>query len=250
MEWQGLPITRDERIIRDKAKKDMRGRMCLVLQRLADGRYLICYLTSFGQRKLGQNIESTLGRLFAIAVDDTPDFPAGTPSIKVCPKWGGHAFLYALPVPRANLVRHKLAKRVRFMLHIGELERLKTMIVDRMRVFKAFHEQIRADELWYRKLDLIQARASHTIHEDILHEIDTEDIQDLENVSVKSKIPQPAKLRDQRQLPRIHYLDRNPPWQDVRLLMKLPADPHPAQYLYRTHFAEGVRAIKNHLRLR
>lgn len=134
LEWQGLPITRQEIIVRDKAKdRGTSGRMCLVLQRLADGRYLICYLASFRQVTYGADIQSPLARLFSIALEDTPEFPEGTPSIKIIPKWGVHGFLYALPIPRRKLVRHK-ARDVRFMLRLGELERVKRLILDRVQV--------------------------------------------------------------------------------------------------------------------
>lgn len=130
--WQGLKITQEESKLISMAGPV--GRMCLVLQRLADGTYLVCFLTSFGGTKRGEKIASPLGRLFAVAIDDTAEYPKGTPSVKFTPKWLNGAFLYALPVPRKTLVRHKLAKHRPFMLSVGELERVKRLILDRIRV--------------------------------------------------------------------------------------------------------------------
>lgn len=148
--WQGLKITQEESRLRNLAKREPTGRMCLVLQRLADGTYLICFLTSFGGTKRGVNIASPLGRLFAVAIEDTEEFPKGTPSVKLTPKWRTGAFLYALPVPRKKLVRHKLAKYMPFMLSVGELERVKRLILDRIRV-RAFRV-INTSPFWQQRL--------------------------------------------------------------------------------------------------
>lgn len=132
LEWQGLELTQQERVWRDKLKLNGFGRMCLVVQRLDDGTYIICFLASFGETIHGKNIKGSLAKLFAIAIDDTPEFPLGTPSIKVVPKWKGHGFLYAIPVPRRNLRRHKI--NIRFILRMGELERVKRLILERVKV--------------------------------------------------------------------------------------------------------------------
>lgn len=137
MEWQGMKLTRREEGIRAKLKLNVLrgnsfGRWCLVIQRLDDGRYIICYLTSFNSLKYGANLESLLGKLFAVAIDDTPEYPPGTPSIKMSPKWHGNGFLYAIPVPRENLRRHSISGRI--MLRMGELERIKRLISERVQV--------------------------------------------------------------------------------------------------------------------
>ena len=137
MEWHGMKLTKQEESIRTKlklgaVKGGSRGRFCLVIQRLDDGRYIICYLTSFNSIKYGTNLEGLLGKLFAVAIDDTPDYPPGTPSIKVLPKWHGNGFLYTIPVPRKNLQRKKSG--IRFMLRMGELERVKRLVSDRVQV--------------------------------------------------------------------------------------------------------------------
>jgi hypothetical protein len=133
LEWQGMTLNRRERAVKVTAKRGSRGRFCLVVQRLDDGRYIVCYLASFSQVQDGEKIKNSLGRLFAIAIDDTPEFPPGTPSIKVVPKWEGYGFLYAIPVPRQNLVRPKAVNK-RFILRMGELERVKRLIVERVKV--------------------------------------------------------------------------------------------------------------------
>jgi hypothetical protein len=132
LEWQGMKLSRRERVWKKKLKRETFGRYCLVVQRLDDGRYVICYLASFNHAQEGQNIQGSLARLFAIAMDDTPEFPLGTPSIKIVPKWGKYAFLHAIPVPRQNLVR--LGANARFILRMGELERVKRLIVERVKV--------------------------------------------------------------------------------------------------------------------
>lgn len=133
LEWQGIRLTHGEKFLQKKMRQDSRGRYCLVVQRLDDGRYIICYLTSFHQAMRAENIQTSLARLFAIAIDDTPEYPPGTPSIKVVPKWTGHGFLYAIPVPRQRLVRHNAVNK-RFILRMGELERVKRLIVERVKV--------------------------------------------------------------------------------------------------------------------
>lgn len=134
LEWQGLRLTHREKTLQKKIKRDGKGRYCLVVQRLDDGRYIICYLASFHQAVYAENIQNSLSRLFAIAIDDTPEYPPGTPSIKVAPKWTGQGFLYAIPVPRYSLVRNTTVKNKRFILRMGELERVKRLIVERVKV--------------------------------------------------------------------------------------------------------------------
>jgi hypothetical protein len=137
LEWQGMPLRRKEIEIKKKLRRARDGRWCLVVHRLDDGRYVICYLTLFNQAQHGENIKSSLSRLFAIAIDDTPQYPTGTPSIKLLPKWGEYAFLYAMPVPRRNLVRGKTL-HIRHILRVGELERVRRLIVERVKV-RAVH---------------------------------------------------------------------------------------------------------------
>jgi hypothetical protein len=138
LEWQGMILSHKERIVKAKVEHRSRTRFCLVLQRLDDGKYIICYLTSFKQAQHGHNIQSILGRLFAIAIDDTPEYPLGTPSIKMVPKWRGHSFLFALPVLRRNLVPSKVG-HTRFILRMGELERVKQMVMGRVNVCPLIH---------------------------------------------------------------------------------------------------------------
>ena len=134
LEWQGLELHHKEKLLRAKVHRNDYGRFCLVIERLGDGRYIVCYITSFNHTQDGQHIQSILGKLFAIAIDGTdgtPEFPPGTPSIKLVPPWRGHGFLYAMPVPRQNLKRHK-HRQLRYILRMGELERVKQLI--RLRV--------------------------------------------------------------------------------------------------------------------
>jgi len=133
LEWQGMPLTGKEMAIKRKLSRQSFGRDCVILQRLDNNTYIVCYLASFNQAQHSQNIRSLLKKLFAIAIDDTPDYPPGTPSIKMNPKWEGYGFLYAIPVPRQNLVRHK-ALYSRFMLSMGELERVKRLVAERVMV--------------------------------------------------------------------------------------------------------------------
>jgi len=133
LEWQGMRLTRGERYLKAKVQRGQQGRFCLVLQRLCDGGYIICYLTSFNQAAHGENIQSSLARLFAIAIDGTPEYPPGTPSIKLVPAWTGGGFLYAMPVPRHNLKRTTIMK-IPFILRMGELERVKRLITERVKV--------------------------------------------------------------------------------------------------------------------
>jgi hypothetical protein len=133
LEWQGIPLSSKEMAIKRKLNRENFGRSCVILERLPENRYIICYLTSFHQAQHGQRVQGLLGKLFAIAINDTPEYPPGTPSIKIYPKWEGCAFLYAIPVLRQNLVRHKAIKS-RFMLGMGELERVKQLITERVEV--------------------------------------------------------------------------------------------------------------------
>jgi len=133
LEWQGMTLSGIEMAAKKRIKRRSRGRFCLVLERLNHGGYIICYLASFHQAYDWRNIQSSLARLFAIAIDDTPEFPPGTPSIKVVPKWKGCGFLYGIPVYRQNLVR-PVAGNVRFILRMGELERVRNLVLERVTV--------------------------------------------------------------------------------------------------------------------
>lgn len=142
LEWQGMSLSPEEKINQRNAKRNRHGRYCLVLDRLDNDAYIVCYLTSFHQAQHGTNIQTTLARLFAIAIDETPEFPLGTPSIKVVPKWAGYGFLYAMPVCRWDLAQSR-AINTRFILRLGELERVKRLILERVKV--GLHNYLSAD---------------------------------------------------------------------------------------------------------
>ncbi|KIM86179.1 hypothetical protein PILCRDRAFT_4719 [Piloderma croceum F 1598] len=247
LEWQGMPLRREEMVVKRKLSRESFGRDCVILQRLDSNRYIICYITSFHQAQNSQKIQSSLGKLFAIAIDDTPEYPPGTPSIKITPKWEGHGFLLAIPVPRQNLVRHK-ATNSRFMLGMGELERVKQLVVEKVKVFKSDHRAIRENELHFkaflsslnRRLSIQRVRdeaADTPADEPTTLAASADDFEaPSESTAVISHPSQPERTatlstsrpvshhrsmsRPSRTLPRIHYLEANKHWSNLRWLME------------------------------
>jgi hypothetical protein len=109
------------------------GKYCVVVDRLGTGRYIVCHLTTFARSLDPKNITSPLGRFFSLAVEDTPGWPVGMPSLRTNPKWNGGAFVVALPVVREYLLL-PTGLPSRFALWPGELHRLRRFIFERGQV--------------------------------------------------------------------------------------------------------------------
>jgi hypothetical protein len=106
------------------------GRYCLVLRRLRDDQYIICYLTSFGGARKYGDVTSLLGRVYGLPLGENIHWP-GIPSLRTRPMWKG-GFILAIPVIRQDLRRTNLAFRCR--LTSSELERAKQLIRERQQV--------------------------------------------------------------------------------------------------------------------
>lgn len=113
----------------EEVRFEHKGRYCLVLRQLRGDRYLVCYLTTFGGAKDRQEIDSPIGRYFALPIGVQDRWP-GTPSLRTWPPWTPEAFVMGIPVARDGLQRTNLP--VRFRLFPSELERAKLLIRDRL----------------------------------------------------------------------------------------------------------------------
>jgi hypothetical protein len=100
---------------------------CVVLHRADKERYIVCYLTTFGRR----TVDSPLAKTFGIALQETPEWPPGVKSIKTWPPWRGKGYMFAVPVIRRGLEVPNMRRRI--MLGFGELERVKKVILDRVK---------------------------------------------------------------------------------------------------------------------
>jgi len=264
-----MTLSRSERVLKRKVNRDSQGRYCLVLERHPDGTYIICYLTTFSQANHGKNIQSKLARLFSVAIDDTPDFPPGTPSVKVVPKWRGTGFLFAVPVRRQNLMPHKLIN-VRFILRMGELERVKRLILERVKIFREYEAHFRADEIRWKHFYSWSDRYKAEIVDDADGE-PTLVTGDIDSAAIPVEAPSDVKVPiadepsltvlprmtskvvssrpdmlagQSRRPPRIHYLETNYNWFNLRWsLMGLHSDVMNSSY-YLNAIGIGRRIYK------
>lgn len=106
------------------------GRYCLVLRRLGDDRYLVCYLTSFGGASGYEDVNTLMGRTYGLPLGESVYWP-GIPSLETRPMWNG-GFIFAIPVVREGLSRSNLSVRCRLVP--SELERAKILIRERLQV--------------------------------------------------------------------------------------------------------------------
>lgn len=131
---RGYQLSTQEQILLARLKRYNHKRYCLVLRRLDNGDYIVCYLATHGRAFFGKNIANPIGRFFSIALGSTPEWPPGTDPIKVSPRWIKGSFIYGVPVVQSKLTVPKYGTARRFMVQSGELQRLMTFIEKRIKV--------------------------------------------------------------------------------------------------------------------
>ncbi|KAJ8507493.1 hypothetical protein ONZ45_g10150 [Pleurotus djamor] len=149
---RGYRLTSQERELLLPGFRGDLKRYCLVLGRLEDGRYLVCYLATFNKAFHGKNISSPIGRFFSISIGKTIPWPPGYASIKVSPPWPEGSFIFGVPIVRSNLTVPKFGTSRRFMVDSGELQRLKSFIQTRIQLFDKHHKKLRQAFIQYLSL--------------------------------------------------------------------------------------------------
>jgi hypothetical protein len=105
---------------------EMPDRYCLVLNRHGDGKYTVCYLTTFGGATHGKYIASPIGQFFGLALGKTAKWPPGIKAVRTTPPWDGPAYLFTVPIVREGLDAPRMDGRV--TLEPGELERVRKIV--------------------------------------------------------------------------------------------------------------------------
>ncbi|KAG0697025.1 hypothetical protein DFH29DRAFT_176278 [Suillus ampliporus] len=124
------------------------SKYCLVLQRLSADTFIVCYIASFGGVVHGTNL-SPMTRFFSIAMGDTPSWPSNTRPLHVIPRWIGSGFIFGVPVVRKNLSK---TTHSRACLAHGELQRVRSFVVERLKLFQQVHQELRAKDSEWQKV--------------------------------------------------------------------------------------------------
>lgn len=108
-----------------------RGRYCVVLDYLGAGTYVICYLTTFGRSRNYEDIRSPIGQLFGLPIGQFTKWP-GVKHLRTDPPWNyqRNSYILGIPTIRRGLINPNYPSR----LLPGELERVKSLIVERVEV--------------------------------------------------------------------------------------------------------------------
>ncbi|KDQ61114.1 hypothetical protein JAAARDRAFT_709778 [Jaapia argillacea MUCL 33604] len=149
LKLQGYRLTKEE-LFFDKQRHPSRGKYCLVIQRLRDGSYLVCPLTTVGRLGVGADIPNPALRFFAVAIGTTPEWPPGVQPIATYPTWRGNGFLFGAPIRRTKLIKPNLY--VRAMLRAGELDRVKKLLVEKIKSFRKEQATLRAEAVRWTNL--------------------------------------------------------------------------------------------------
>ncbi|EIW84844.1 hypothetical protein CONPUDRAFT_141681 [Coniophora puteana RWD-64-598 SS2] len=154
---QGLELRGDEPRRRAVALQhaQLTGKFALVLERLGGGRYLVCYLASYGAIRHSRSM-SPVKQFFSVALGGAGarNWPPDTPAFRTRPEWkirpgAGSGYLFVCPVVRSGLVKTTGYRRA--TLRMGELDRLKAAYRDRLTVFDKQHLKLRAaEEEWMK----------------------------------------------------------------------------------------------------
>ncbi|KII88119.1 hypothetical protein PLICRDRAFT_175761 [Plicaturopsis crispa FD-325 SS-3] len=139
------------RLERDVKRRGSQGRPCLVLDRIDGGKYVACFLSTFGHVRYGRDLPGSAARFFGIAVGDTPPYPPGVEPIEVTPKWEGDAFLFSIPIVlEPDEVMFTTTGR-RHRVSVFELKRIKDLVIRKMKAFDTHHHRLRPVEASYQQ---------------------------------------------------------------------------------------------------
>lgn len=134
LEARGYELNMHERALRKWLGRRKSGKYCVVVERVNEDTYWVCYITSFGDCRNGRDISSPVGRYFGLALGDTPPWPPDLPTIDTNPHWeGGAAYIVAMPVLRRGLASTGRGS-FRHMLQAGALERVRQQVMLRVQV--------------------------------------------------------------------------------------------------------------------
>jgi hypothetical protein len=133
LESLGYKLTPLEQSQRRRISRQKGGKYCLVLDRVAEDTYWICYLTTFGNARRGDLISNAAGRYFALAFGESEPWPPDFPAVDTQPKWNNLAYIFAVPVLAKGLTA-PWTMNTRVMLQAGAMERIKQQITLKLRV--------------------------------------------------------------------------------------------------------------------
>ncbi|KAF9227725.1 hypothetical protein BS17DRAFT_813628 [Gyrodon lividus] len=136
LQSRGYKLSTEERPLK-YAMEDIGESMekyCLVFERLATHKYIVCYITSFRNIVDPEGL-SPSAVLFSIGMGDTPFYSSGVQPLRIVPSRVWHGFVYRVPVIREEL---KKVKHGRYFADFGELDRIKLLIKDRLKISNSF----------------------------------------------------------------------------------------------------------------
>ncbi|KAG5719601.1 hypothetical protein E4T56_gene8947 [Termitomyces sp. T112] len=140
-----------------------KGRYCLVLQRLSQDEYIVCYCASYGGAKSFHDIKDPVARHFGIPLNENATWPGVSP-LKTLPPWKSTygAYLLAIPMVCEGLLPSNIQMRIRLLFR--DVQRLRRLIVDRSQSFDRYADELRAG---HSKFILMGSSKMPHIHQEI-----------------------------------------------------------------------------------
>ncbi|KAJ6518816.1 hypothetical protein C8R45DRAFT_5903 [Mycena sanguinolenta] len=143
----GYVLTKEERRIFDILKLEVEtepvyARPCVVLERHPHGLFKVCYKAT-----LDDDSNASVFSSLSIPADDVLHYPLkNSPSRDLAEQ----RVILPFPVMRSNLVPVRRSLWLREHLNYGELERVKTLIQEKIEIFASGHKEFRRKELALR----------------------------------------------------------------------------------------------------
>lgn len=111
-----------------------KGRYCLVIQRLSQNTYIVCYCASYGGAKGFHEVYDPIARHFGIPLNENSVWPGVSP-LQTSPPWKSNsgAYIFAIPMICEGLLPTNIpTTKIRLISH--DIQRLRRIIVDRSQV--------------------------------------------------------------------------------------------------------------------
>ncbi|KAL0946813.1 hypothetical protein HGRIS_012982 [Hohenbuehelia grisea] len=157
LERRNFLLTLEEHQQLRKVRQMNAYRHCVVIDRIDENSYHVCFLATFDDIKDGSKIDTPISKFFSFAIGDTKPWPPGYEPIKIGQRWSD-SFVFCVPVARSNLLIPRFGTANRALLEPGELERITEFMQRRVGLFDKHQSKFRQAQMASRrssfKLDL------------------------------------------------------------------------------------------------
>ncbi|KAG1754328.1 hypothetical protein EDB19DRAFT_645352 [Suillus lakei] len=167
------------------------SKYCLVLQRLSADTFIVCYIASFGGVVYGTGL-SPITRFFSMAMGDTPPWPPNSRPLHVIPRWIGSGFIFGVPVVRKNLSK---TTHSRASLAHGELHRVRSFVVERLKLFQQVHQELRAKDRDWHKVRKKTGLKIDSYVDPVMLDVDHPSVIGY-NLAIPSEVPAPSDFAE------------------------------------------------------